>query len=309
MRKVYPYTLLDVFTNQMFGGNQLAVFTQAEGLSSEQMQKIANEMNLAETTFVTEGKDEHSPNVRIFTTADEMPFAGHPTIGTAICLAKQAAYGSEEEVEALESERKQIISHWTLMEKVGPVPVLVDSSDPVAKAEFTTAVLPKLTHSALNTKQIAELLTIKEQQVVSAPMIGDCGAPFTLVELKDKTAVDAVQVQATKTDLFNADSHWPAFYIFSRSNSHLYARMICQEVNLVEDPATGSAAAAVSGYLAQSFEAGTYHFQIDQGVKMGRASKIELSITIGEGHCGLAGVEKVTVAGQAVIVGEGYLRL
>ena len=298
MRKVYPYTLLDVFTEQMFGGNQLAVFTQAEGLSDTQMQQIANEMNLAETTFVTEGSDVQKPNVRIFTTADEMPFAGHPTIGTAICLAclEHQEYGDE-------------ISHWILMEKVGPVPVTVDRSHSIAKAEFTTAVLPSLKHSALSKAQAAQLLNIEEEKIFSVPMVGDCGAPFTLIELKEKAAVDAVQIQSSLKELFYADSDWPAFYLFSRDDHQLYARMLCQEVNLVEDAATGSAAAAVSGYLAQSLESGNYRFHINQGVQMGRPSKIELGITIGEGLCGLSGVTKVTVAGQAVIVGEGYLRL
>ncbi|WP_036565694.1 PhzF family phenazine biosynthesis protein [Oceanospirillum beijerinckii] len=298
MRKVYPYTLLDVFTDQMFGGNQLAVFTQAEGLSDEQMQKIANEMNLSETTFVTAGHDSDKPRVRIFTTSDEMPFAGHPTIGTAICLAHLNHQDGDE-----------ACSHWTLIEQVGPVPVTVDRSLPVAKAEFTTAVLPSLKRSALNKAQAARLLNIEQEKIFSAAMVGDCGAPFTLIELTDKAAVDAVQIQASLKELFYADSDWPAFYLFSRDDNHLYARMICQEVNLVEDAATGSAAAAVSGYLAQSLESGHYHFYIEQGVQIGRPSQIELGITIGEGLCGQSGVTKVTVAGQAVIVGEGYLLL
>lgn len=306
MRKVYPYTLLDVFTDQMFGGNQLAVFTQAEGLSDKQMQRIANEMNLAETTFVTEGLESQKPNVRIFTTADEMPFAGHPTIGTAICLAYLNDSQSSHTHYVSHQAEEGAISHWTLIEQVGPVPVTVDRSQSIAKAEFTTAVLPSLKHSALSKEQAARLLSIEQDKIFSIPMLGDCGAPFTLIELKDKAAVDRVQIQASLKELFYADSDWPAFYLFSREDNHLYARMICLEVNLVEDAATGSAAAAVSGYLAQSLESGHYRFYIEQGVQMGRPSQIELGITIGEGLCG---VSKVTVAGQAVIVGEGYLRL
>ena len=298
MRKVYPYTLLDVFTDQIFGGNQLAVFTQAEGLSDEQMQKIANEMNLMETTFVLEGETEKTPRVRIFTTADEMPFAGHPTIGSAICLAiNQHCEGQ--------------VTDWELQENVGPVPVTVDGTCDVFSAELTTAVLPELSASALNREQMATLLSLPVQALISAPKKGNCGAPFTLIELKDKTAVDNVQIQSADKSLLFADDDWPAFYFFCRDGHKLYARMICQEVNLVEDPATGSAAAALSGYLAHSMQldSGIHHFVIDQGVSMGRPATIGLSISVAEGQQGLSGVEKVTVSGQAVVTGEGYLKL
>lgn len=298
MRKVYPYTLLDVFTDQIFGGNQLAVFTQADGLSDEQMQKMANEMNLMETTFVQQGASEHSPRVRIFTTADEMPFAGHPTIGTAICLAEKAGQVNE-------------VSQWTLIENVGPVPVTVQADDHQFSAEFTTAVLPELTESALDREQMARLAGVASDDLVSAPFKGNCGAPFTLIELKDREAVDRIQLQPAYKDLLCADDDWPAFYFFCRESQQLYARMICQEINLVEDPATGSAAAAVSGYLAQSMAlaSGVHSFCIHQGVQMGRPSVLTLNITVKEGSQGLTGVEKVSVSGQAVIVGEGYLRL
>lgn len=291
------YQLLDVFTAERFGGNQLAVFTDASGLSDQQMQQIANEMNLAETVFVVPRESPTSPRIRIFTTADEMPFAGHPTVGTAICLA-QLAY-AQGDID------KQ--SDWLLQENVGPVPVKVDLSAAVASARFTTAQLPQQKASNLDAEQAAKLLSLPVDAVVADPVVASCGAPYTLIELQDRELLAKVKVQSALETLFFADDSWPAFYLFCRDKDDtkkVHARMFCQEINLVEDPATGSAASALSAVLAEGLCDGVHDFSISQGVDMGRASEIGLQLSKAQGE-----ISEVAICGQAVKIGEGRLML
>ena len=265
---VLEYQLLDVFTDHHFSGNQLAVFTNAHGLNDQQMQQVANEMNLAETVFVFPCDQMMEPQLRIFTTSGEMSFAGHPTIGAAICLAQQA----------IKLGKINSKSHWVFHEKVGLIPVSVDLTHSPPSARFTVAQLPQLYTSALNIDQTAQLLGLSPEQIITSPIQSSCGAPYTIIKLKDRAALAMVQMHHSLHHLFYADQSWPAFYLFCEDmqTNTIYARMFCQEKNLVEDPATGSAAAALAGVLALTYKDGNHIIHIHQGIEMGRASLIML---------------------------------
>jgi len=284
------YLLLDVFTQQPFGGNQLAVFPEAEGLSKAQMQQLAKELNLAETTFVSAAESPQQPRVHIFTPACEVDFAGHPTVGTAIALASRAGLQGE--------------SDWQLMENVGPVPVRVNLSGQQNRASFDVAQLPQVSPSMFSKEDLANVISLKLTDIIGETHHSSCGLPFQVIELTDRQALAQAAADSARWQQVIGDDPNASLYLFCREGERIYARMFGIAVGIAEDPATGSAAAALAGVLALSLSDGAYEVSITQGVEMGRPSQLQLSFQKDAGQ-----VSRVSVGGSAVLMGEGQFNL
>lgn len=280
------YVVYDVFTQEKFGGNPLAVVTDASGLAEDQLQTIAREFNFSETTFVLPPEDPaHDAKVRIFTPTRELSFAGHPTVGTAIALSDLGRVGQDMVLEL----------------GVGPIPVTLAGG----KATFTTRV-PLDTGPAAPPAALANCLSLSESALRLdrfPPTEAGLGTDFTLVELTDTNALDA---SAPNIDGFRQAATDPgrlAILAFVRNGQTIDARMFAPLGGILEDPATGSAAAALAAYLGK-IDGASQAFEISQGVKMGRPSKIEASVEVENGA-----PVAVSIAGHAVRVMEGQLTL
>lgn len=299
----YHYHLLDVFTDQVFGGNQLAVFPDAKGLTGERMQRIARELNLSETVFID--PEQPAPDtwrVRIFTPASELPFAGHPTVGTAFLLASLGR------VKPVGDEARVVLA-----EGVGPVPVTVrwKAGQPVF-AQLSAAKLPEARPPEPPTAELAPLLGLQPGDVLETgrftPEAVSCGVPFLIIPLRSREALGRARLDTARWEKLLARSWASPVFVVSglETGTELSARMFSPGFGIPEDPATGSAAAALAGYLAvrQESRGGTCKWQVEQGVDMGRPSTLFLEADLHEGR-----VTAVRVGGASVRVGEGFLEL
>lgn len=283
------YYLLDVFTDQPFTGNPLAVFLDAEGLTTHTMQALANELNLAETVFLSTASGPNHYPMRIFTPTMELAFAGHPTVGTAHLLAELNLVNREHPL--------------VLTPPVGELAV----SYAQGRATFTTAKPVSVEDSPLDHVTAASLLGLETRQVIGEPVVASCGLPFHLIELADTDALASIQISPAIWGETVAISGAEQIYLYVMEQPNepefvVRSRMFCMHTSIGEDPATGSAAAALTGYLA-SRQPGPLHCTIHQGVEMGRPSVIHTAAN-GEIKHGL-----VTVGGHAVVVGKGELHL
>jgi trans-2,3-dihydro-3-hydroxyanthranilate isomerase len=305
----YRFHTLDVFTDRVFGGNPLAVLTDARGLSDDEMMRITREFNLSETVFVFPPEDTtHTARVRIFTPGSELPFAGHPTVGTAFLLVASGI---------VRAEHRDGETRVVLEEGVGPVAVTVRGQDGVpVSAELTAAQPPDIRRSAPDVPPTGEIATVLglEPDAIGAgaltPAAVSCGVPYLLVPLRDQGEVTRARFDASAWQRFVAP-HWAhAVYLFDGSAAEreqtIRARMFAPHLGIGEDPATGSAAATLAAYLAVASgrHDGTLAWHVDQGVEMGRPSRLELSADVHDGK-----VTAVRVAGSAVLVSEGTLRV
>ena len=282
------FLILDVFTDTAFGGNPLAVIPDAMGLPEASLQRIAREFNFSESTFVYPPEDPaHTARVRIFTPTTELPFAGHPTIGTALALAG-TGHGPEMVLEL----------------GVGPIPVTAADG----RAEFTTRV-PLSRGARPGADELARCLSLPTGKIrteLHGPEMAGVGLTFCLVELAD---TDALACATPDLNAFrraaDAYSDRPNFGVFcyTRDGNRIAARMFAPTGGIPEDPATGSASAALTAYLA-TLEGRDIALEITQGVEMGRPSRIDTSAKVAEGR-----VTATTVAGAAVQVAEGTLTL
>ncbi len=282
------YLVYDVFTDTPFGGNQLAVIPDARGLKETDLQRIAAEFNFSEVTFVYPPKDKaHTARVRIFDPANELPFAGHPTIGTAIALSD---LGTDD--------------NMVLELGVGPIPCKVTKGTPTT-AEFTTTV-PLEILEIIDLTLIANCLSLPKEAISTEnhpPQRASVGLPFVLIELTDLGVLAQAapiteafklceQQYPSKVDLF-------ATFAYVKTKTGIQARMFAPLSNIPEDPATGSASAALGAYLT-ALTGHTQTLEIAQGVEMGRPSKIFVSTTIDNGQ-----PSSVTVRGSAVKTMQG----
>jgi trans-2,3-dihydro-3-hydroxyanthranilate isomerase len=298
------YTL-DVFTDTRFAGNPLAVVLDADGLDTAAMQKIAREFNLSETVFVqTPVNPAHSARIRIFTPAVELPFAGHPTVGTAILLADlkgQPGATSHDALVALE-------------ETIGVVRVGVRFRPGQAPfAEFDTPKLPEALGGLPPNDLLAEALGLATREIGfenHRPSRYTAGMPYTFVPIASLDAMAQARVNmALWGAAFGNDGH-NAAYLYCRETVHtssqFHARMFVPGSGVMEDPATGSAAAAMAGVIHR-FDAptdGTHRRVIEQGFEMGRPSLITLSLMVANGK-----LASVRIGGHAVRVTEGRLEV
>ena len=292
---------LDVFTELRFGGNPLAVFTETEGLPDQLMQQIAREMNLSETVFVVPPRDSRALcRARIFTPTRELPFAGHPTIGTGYLLA---ALGRV----PLQDGRVSIL----LEEEVGLIPISIDSRNGKPSfVQLSVAALPSYRDPPAGRAELAKMLRLGPDDLLDDAQAVSCGLPFLFVPVRDRSvlaraAIDAERWRAT------LGGYWTQqVFIFCRDpeleGSSIRARMYAPEFGIAEDPATGSAAAALGGYLgARAPDAdGTLRWVVEQGFEMGRPSLLHVETDKAGGR-----ITAVRVGGTAVMVSEGTLQL
>ena len=295
---------LDVFTERRFGGNPLAVVLGADGLATARMQLIAREFNLSETVFVQRPDSAGTDfRLRIFTPTHEMPFAGHPTVGTACLLAELGLVRRRGDVaDTLE---------FVLGENVGPVPVRVRHEPGRAPyGELTTAVLPEAGPPAPPAEALAAMLGLAPRDIGShgeLPRTASCGVPYLLVPLRQPELLASISVDLA---LWRGalDGAWARqLYVYARGyEGELRARMFAPGLGVHEDPATGSAAVALAGALALESPVvdGELAWTIEQGHEMGRPSRLFASATRHGGK-----VTAVRVGGHAVRVTGGTLEL
>ena len=287
------YLLLDVFTDRLFGGNQLAVFTDARGLSTETMQAVARELNLSETVFVLPAEAGGDHRLRIFTPGMELPFAGHPTIGAAIALAGATSASS-----------------ISFEEAAGLVPVALDASGPGIRAMLTSPKLPEPVPADLSVEDAAALLGLSAPALVSAPSAYSAGVPFLFVPVASPAALDAVTLDLARWRQHLANTaapHVVALWMDDwQCGLDVHMRMFAPLMGIAEDPATGAAAAACAGLLVhrQRPVDRTRRWTVHQGHAMGRPSTIFLEADIEGG-----GLDAVRVGGGAVVVGHGSLKI
>lgn len=282
------FLIYDVFTDEAFGGNQLAVHPDASAVPEDQLQNIAREFNFSETTFVYPPENPaHTAHMRIFTPYRELPFAGHPTIGTAVAL-HEAGRGSDLVLEL----------------GVGPIPVTVDGPN----ARFTTH-LPLSRDGMPSVSDVAACLGLSDDQISTGthnPEIAGVGLSFCLVQVVSEDALSqaAPQISAIRSvEAAHYNDETMGLFIYCRNGDRLNARMFEPTGGIPEDPATGSASAAVTAYLS-TLEARNLALEITQGVDMGRPSKILTEATYDHGQ-----VIEVAIAGKARKFAEGRLTL
>lgn len=299
----YGYHTLDVFTDRVFGGNPLAVFPDGRGLDDATMQRVARELNLSETVFVLPPDAPGlTRSIRIFTPAAELPFAGHPTVGTAMLVAELDGGPADGEVTVV------------LGERVGPVPVRVTfRGGRAVDAELTAAIPPRHVWTPPSPVELAALVSLEPGDVLAAPLspaAWTAGEPFLFVPVRGRAAVGRARLDTARWQATLADA--PARHVVviaaegELAGSTHRMRMFAPALGIAEDPATGGAAAALGGYLAShlpSGEAGTLRWTVEQGFEMGRPSILRVEAD----RASDGAVTAVRVGGGAVRVGEGWI--
>src|SRR5580658_2417686 len=297
------YTHLDVFTNQPFTGNQLAVFLDAEGIDERRMQRIANEMALPETTFVfppeAPGTDAR---VRIFTPSQELPMAGSPTVGTTFARAGAGRLraGADKTVLGL---------------GIGPTTVGLEWGQNGLRFAWMKQPIPTFGPIVTDSAAVAAALGIQPRDLAGGNLpvqVASSGLPFLYVALNSRAAVDAAAVDRAKLCAFLRAlglEELPVF-VFSPEpaddGATVYSRMFGPVLGIQEDPGTGSASGPLVAYLLK-YEAVSAKIASQlvslQGVRMGRPSRIHIALSSSAGV-----LEEVQVGGEAVVVGEGTIR-
>lgn len=296
---------VDVFTQNKLAGNPLGVVLDAEGISDTQMQAIAQEFNLSETTFILPPENPaHSARVRIFTPKAEMPFAGHPIIGTAIVLAHKKA-------EALGQMQDAMI---ILEVEAGLVRIGVRMNEGNAPyAEFSIPVLPKDHGTPAPVDRIAAALGLAPNEIGfenHKPTQFSAGFPFCFVPVADLQAIGRAHCNMEHWGDTFSDPHPGSVFIYCRetigANHAFHGRMFAPAFGIAEDPATGSAAAAFAGVVAKfdDLPDGSHKLIIEQGYEMKRPSHITLEMDL-KG----AEITDVHIGGHAVKFAEGKLFL
>lgn len=296
------YTL-DVFTSDPLAGNPLAVVLDAEGLDAARMQSIAAEYNLSETVFVLPPQDPRQrADIRIFTPARELPFAGHPTVGTAVLMA------------LLNPDREAKTSIFGLKEQAGVIACVVEiDSERKGFATFRLPRLPSVWGEGRDAEECAEALGLNANEIGfgrHVPSRHSAGVPFDLVPVVSPAALARAAPSGELFDEAFTSEHHAAAYAYTRledaSGIHFRARMFSSGLGIAEDPATGAAAAAFAGALMQCEPLGDGQHQIviEQGVEMGRPSEIALRLEIGQGK-----LISAEIGGHAVLVSSGTLFL
>lgn len=297
----YRYYTCDVFTDTRFGGNQLAVLPEAEGLTGPQMQQIAREFNYSESTFVLPPEKGHDRRVRIFTPPSEVPFAGHPNIGTAFVLATTGAFGPLDEPRTIVFE-----------EDAGLVPVAIArGADGRVRCELTAPQRLSL-GGAVPAASVAAAAGLEPGDIVTSahePLVASVGLPFIVAELTDRAALERARLDVAGAERLLADgAEVPDLLVYVRSGDDfdIRARMFSPLDGIPEDPATGSANCALAALLAHLDEApdGDYRWRIAQGVEMGRPSVLEARAEKRGGE-----VAGAWIGGESVLVAEGSIEV
>ncbi len=290
------FVTVDVFTERRFGGNPLAVVPNAEGLSAAQMQAIANEFNLSETTFVLPPKNPaHTAEVRIFTPKFEMPFAGHPNVGTAFVVGQRGAT----------SDR------LVFEEKAGLVPLeLLRNGGQIVGARLTAPQLLKRGED-ISAEIVAEACSISVGDIdigSHPPCVAGCGTVFIFAEVKTRRALEAAQPRGDVFARYFPVDGATGIHLYLRDGGELdiRSRMFAPLHGVTEDPATGSANVALAGLLASLDPALdlSLSLRIAQGVEMGRPSLLDASAEKRGGR-----VVETRIGGRCVPVMAGTLSI
>jgi trans-2,3-dihydro-3-hydroxyanthranilate isomerase len=295
------FVTVDVFTGRRFGGNPLAVISDARGLETGQMQAIAGEFNLAETTFVLPPQDaSHTAGVRIFTPRAELPFAGHPNVGTAFVLASQGNSFGRNVGDPLLFEEKAGLVRLDLIEEAGEiVGARLAPPQPFARGDDIAADI------------VAAACSLKPDDIETAnhmPCIASCGLAFAFTELKTRSALASAR---PRTDIFS--EHLKAdratgimLYVRDGGGGDLQVRMFAPLYGIPEDPATGSGNVALVGLLASLRPERdlTLKLRIAQGVDMGRPSLLEAAAEKRGGK-----LTALSIGGRCVAMMRGTLEL
>jgi trans-2,3-dihydro-3-hydroxyanthranilate isomerase len=289
---------LDVFTDQRFAGNPLAVVVEPDGVDTAAMQTIAREFNLSETVFVFPPEDtSQRARIRIFTPVSELPFAGHPTVGTAVLLG------------ILDGGTQP--RDFSLGLNIGPVPCRVTPGAAGGRAVFDLPRLPEDVGAPADAATIAAALGIETAEIGfenMKPARWSAGAPYTIVPVRGLDAIQRCRIETGHwKKAFGFDAHAAAYMVCGETATAGHAfhtRMFAPLQGVPEDPATGSAAAALAGYLAMngSYGNSTHPLVIEQGFEMGRPSLIELTLKISGGR-----LDGASIGGSAVLVMEGTI--
>jgi trans-2,3-dihydro-3-hydroxyanthranilate isomerase len=302
MSRSYRYLHYDVFTDRLFGGNQLAVFLDARGLETDSMQAIANEMNFCETSFILPSDQSGIDfRLRIFTPTTEMRMAGHPTIGSAFALARAGV---------LEAAQRDVVFGLG----AGPAPVALTWRGSDLSFASMTQQLPTFSEPIADPTGAAGAIGLPQAAVAATGLpvqIVSCGVPFLFIPLATRRAVDNAASNFEAIDRFFRAARIAASGVFLFSpergddRATVYSRMFAPGIGIPEDPATGSASGPLGAYLVR-------HKVVDpakagailnlQGVKMGRPSAVHVSIGVEQGD-----VTSVRVGGEAILAGEGTL--
>jgi trans-2,3-dihydro-3-hydroxyanthranilate isomerase len=295
----FRFVTVDVFTDRRFGGNPLAVVPDAVGLTTAQMQAIAAEFNLSETTFVLPPKDAaHTAEVRIFTPRSELPFAGHPNVGTAVALAIRGSVHGRATGDRLVFE-----------EKAGLVPLELLKEGTTVTGARLTAPQPLARGSDVPVGIVAEACAIAPDDIETGhhlPCVAGCGINFVFAEVKSRQALAAARGRA---DIFarhlgeNAGIH---LYLRDAGEVDVRARMFAPLQGVPEDPATGSANVALAGLLAslRSEPDLSLELRIAQGIEMGRPSLLEAAAEKQAGK-----VVETRIGGSCVTVMAGTIEV
>jgi trans-2,3-dihydro-3-hydroxyanthranilate isomerase len=297
----YQYYICDVFTDTRFGGNQLAVLPSADGLTARQMQQIAREFNFAESTFVLPATSGHTRRVRIFTPAMEVPFAGHPNVGTAFVLATTGAFGEIGDSMTV-----------TFEEGAGIVPIRIERHGERISCELTAPERLSLGRT-VSPELVAAAVSLAPKDLVTdthVPQVASVGLAFIMAEVTHRAALKGARINMAGFDAIAAEDMTPDVHLYVRTGRRngddfdIRARMFAPLDGIPEDPATGSANCALAAMLAQydSGASGTYRYRISQGVEIGRPSVLEARIEKRDGV-----LVSAHMGGECVMVSEGWI--
>jgi trans-2,3-dihydro-3-hydroxyanthranilate isomerase len=294
----YQYYICDVFTETRFGGNPLAVLPKAEGLSDHQMQQITREFNFSESAFVFPAKAGYTRHVRIFTPGGEIPFAGHPNVGTAFVLASAGDFG-------------EINSSLTVTfeEEAGLVPVTIGcEKGAVVRCEVAAPQSLSL-GKTVSAELVASAASLSPEDILTEmhqPQVCSVGLPFVITELTDRGALERARINMSGFDALADVKLKPSLHLYVRVSNgfDIRARMFAPLSGVPEDPATGSASCALAGLLAHYKEkpSGSFAWRIAQGVEMGRPSTLIARAEKADGT-----VKATWVGGSCVMVSEGFI--
>jgi trans-2,3-dihydro-3-hydroxyanthranilate isomerase len=288
-----PFSIVDVFAEEKYAGNQLAVFRNAGSLSDTDMQRFANEMHFSETTFIlSEEKKQGGYDVRIFTPAQEVPFAGHPTLGTAFIIQKEIARGNPTEI--------------VLNLKVGQIPVTFETEENGEEMLWMKQKPPSF-GTCLEPAALAEALNLKKDDIDARFPIEEVstGLPFIILPLKK---IETVRKAHVATERFfalieNIDSKGVLIFAPETESAanHLHARVFAHGYGVIEDPATGSANGCLASYLTKNryFGAEGIDIRMEQGYEIGRPSLLCLRTTTDDDRI------NVFVGGKVQYVAQG----
>jgi trans-2,3-dihydro-3-hydroxyanthranilate isomerase len=302
----YRYHTVDVFTEVWFGGNQLAVLPEATGLSGDQMQSIAREFNYSETTFVLPPQSmANDAEVRIFTPEREIPFAGHPNLGTAHVLSAERGFDRDDDAEKT----------LRFEERAGVVPVLVRSKGGVpVYCELTAPQMLELgpeMNGDTDVDELAHAVSLSPEDIRTEshfPRRASVGLPFLCVEVRDRDALARSQVNIDSWAGYAQRVNCNAVHLYTRDTGtddiDVRCRVYVTMLGVREDPATGSANCALAGLLASldKKSTGTLTYRIAQGIEMGRPSALFASVEKRRDA-----VAEVRIGGASVSVANGLI--